>query len=129
MPKYRVRAPFRHEGVDLGVGVTVELSRRIAREFPHLVDEVDGAGRVLITGPPAWRQALEGVRDHEKASILAEQRVGLVTNVETAATLADEAATDAKQAAANHLTAQAALKDLDAAIAALTPAPAAGKEK
>jgi len=124
MPRYRVRQAFRHEGVELLPGTSVDLPRRLANELSHLVDEVDRTGKVLTGGTPAWTQALDGVREHEKASVLTDERVKAVAAVQRAQLLAEETAADAKQAAAQYLTAQAVVDDIDRAVEALSGPPA-----
>jgi len=75
MPFYRVRRSqqLAHAGQTFGAGAVVELSRKLAAEVSHLVDEVDAEGKPVSAPLSSWEQSLETVREHERVSILEQQ--------------------------------------------------------
>lgn len=93
MPKYRVRlgCQLPHAGLVYGTGSVVELSRSMGYEVRHLVEEVDSAGQVVTVLPPAWRQALETIRDHERLSVLLLEQPKIVARLQAARDAVDEA--------------------------------------
>jgi chromosome segregation ATPase len=74
MPFFRIRKSqqLAHAGQTFSAGAVVELTRKLAAEVSHLVDEVDAEG-MPVSAPSAWEQSLETVREHERVSVLEQQ--------------------------------------------------------
>lgn len=119
MPKYRVRQgqQLPHEGKVYEYPSLVTLPRRLAREFPHLVDEVDDAGKPLTSPREEWEIALETIRDHERISILELERQAAAARVADVADAADRARKIADEADQELATATAMVARIDVAIA------------
>jgi len=115
MATYRVRdgQQLAHEGQVLEGGATVELSRRVAAEVAHLVDEVGPAS-------PAWAEDAEAVRAHERASALQPKLVAAQLKAELAADAAARSADECERAKAYLATCQREVETIREAIASAT---------
>jgi hypothetical protein len=119
MPLWKVRAnatSFAHLGVPQKPGAIVELPRRIAAEFPHLLDECNAQGELLTTPTPPWAAALEGLPAHENVDVLEHERDTLVAQIDELRGIAEERTDASTTADAALAAAQASLRLLDQRI-------------
>jgi hypothetical protein len=78
MPRFKIRdgATLSHHGAVLEGGSIVDLPRRVGAEFPHLVDEVDSSGALVVPTPP-WQDSLATAQPHEHVTLLEQGRAAV----------------------------------------------------